>query len=132
MLGTPKLHYGHTWIMPCTTSDDHQRDAMSTNMVGLTLPPSNSPLDSPYLFSGIQAKQTPQPSSGIPSKRKNKGYSDLNFIPPQESHGLCPKYHTQMTTKPMLQHMHTIAKPTTTHLIAQRKRSNIFSKEKRG
>ena len=66
----------------------------------------------------MQAKQIPQPSSGIPSKRKINGYNDLNSIPPQESNGLRPKYHIQMTTKPKLQHMHTIAQPITSRLIA--------------
>jgi len=124
MMISPELPQGHTWKVPYTTPDAYQRDANQTNTMGPTLPPSNSPLDSPCLVSGTQAKQIPQPTSNVPSKRKIKGHSDLNSILPQEPSRLCPWYHIQMTTKPQLQQMHTITKPTTTRLMTQRKRPN--------
>ena len=103
MLITHKLPQGHTWKVPCIIPDDHQRDAKQTNTMGLTLPPSDSPLDSPSPVNGTQAKQIPQPTSGVPSKRKIKGHSDLNSVLPQEPGKLCPRYYIQMTTKPHLQ-----------------------------
>ena len=71
--------------------------------MGPTLPPSDSLLDFLGPVSGMQAKQILQATSGVPSKRKIKGYSDLNSILPQETSRLCPRYHTQMTTKLQLQ-----------------------------
>ena len=94
MLITPERPQGHTWKVPCTTLNAHQRDTKQTNTMGSTLPPNDSPLDSLCLVSGTHAKQIPQPTNGVPSKRKIKGYSDLNSILPQEPSGLYLRYHT--------------------------------------
>ena len=102
MLITPELPQDHTRKVPCTTLDAHQRDAKQTNTIGPTQPSSDSPLDPLGLVIGTQSKQIPQPTIGVPSKRKIKGNSDLNSILPQEPNRLCPRYHTQMTTKPQL------------------------------
>jgi len=80
MLITPELSLGHTWKVPCTTSNAHQKDAKQNNIMGPTLPSSNSPLDSTCPVKGTQAKQVPQLTSAIPNKRKIKGHSDLNSI----------------------------------------------------
>ena len=55
--------------------------------MNLTLPPSNSLLDSPRLVSATQAKQISQLTSGVPSKRKIRGHNDFNSILPQEPTG---------------------------------------------
>ena len=101
MLITPNYLKAMLRKYPIEPLDAHQKDAKQTNTMGPTLPPNDSPLDSPGPVSGTQAKQIPQPTSSVPSKRKIKSHNDLNLVLPQKPSRLCPRYHTQMTIEPL-------------------------------
>ena len=70
--------------------------------MGLPLPSSDTPLDSPGPVSGNQATQVSQPTISIPKKMKIERYNRLDSIPTHKAHGVIPGNDIEMATEPQL------------------------------
>ena len=70
--------------------------------MGLPLPCSDTPFDSPGPVNVTQATQVSQPTFSIPKKRKIKDYSSPDSIPTHKAYRLIPSNGTQVATEPQL------------------------------
>ena len=90
MLNALKLSYSHAWEISRASTNAHHGDIKQIDIMGLSLPSSDAPLDLPGLVNGTQAAQISQPAISITKERKIKEYSSPNPIPIHKAHQLIP------------------------------------------